>query len=82
MGTNMAARNQQKHHSVTEFCYKSVNLSLKELKNFALKNTFSNIRTVQIAKFPETRGLEALTRMLFFKFSEIIIGFCVKSEVQ
>ena len=29
-----------------------------------------------------TRGLEALTRMLFFKFSVIIIGFCVKSEVQ
>ena len=30
----------------------------------------------------KTRGLEALTRMLFFKFSVIIIGFCVKSEVQ
>ena len=29
-----------------------------------------------------TRGLEALMRMLFFKFSVIIIGFCVKSEVQ
>ena len=31
IGTNMAAGNQQK--SVTEFCYKSVNLSLKELKH-------------------------------------------------
>ena len=31
MGTNMAVGNQQKH--VTEFCYKSVNLSLEELKN-------------------------------------------------
>ena len=30
----------------------------------------------------ETRGLEALTRKLFVKFSVIIIGFCVKSEVQ
>ena len=33
MGTNMAAGNQQKHQSVTEFCFKSVNLSLEELKN-------------------------------------------------
>ena len=32
-GTNMAAGNQQKRASVTEFCYKSVNLSLEELKN-------------------------------------------------
>ena len=32
MGTNMAARNQQET-SVTEFCYKSVILSLEELKN-------------------------------------------------
>ena len=32
--------------SVTEFCYKSVNLSLEELKNI-------NTRTVQIAKFSE-----------------------------
>ena len=30
MGPNMAARNQQET-SVTEFCYKSVNLSLEEL---------------------------------------------------
>ena len=28
------------------------------------------------------RGLEVFTRMLFCKFSVIIIGFCVKSEVQ
>ena len=33
-------------------------------------------------QFNKTRGLEALTRMLFFTFSVIIIGFCVKSEVQ
>ena len=32
MGTNMAAGNQTET-SVTEFCYKSVNLSLEELKN-------------------------------------------------
>ena len=36
MGTNMAAGKQQKHHSVTEFCYKSINLSLKELKNIKI----------------------------------------------
>ena len=30
----------------------------------------------------KTRGLEALTRMLFFKFPVNIIGFCVKSEVH
>ena len=30
MGTNMAAGNQQKHPA-TEFCYKTVNLSLEEL---------------------------------------------------
>ena len=35
MGTNLAAGNQRKptETSVTEFCYKSVNLSLEELKN-------------------------------------------------
>ena len=38
--------------SVTEFCYKSVNLSLKELKNVTII-LYSNTRTVQIAKFPE-----------------------------
>ena len=36
--------------SVTECCYKSVNLSLEEFKNI---NFFSNSRTAQIAKFPE-----------------------------
>ena len=35
--------------SVTEFCYKSVNLSLEELKNIKII-LFSNTRTVQIAK--------------------------------
>ena len=38
--------------SVTEFCYKSVNLSLEELKNIKIL-LFPNTRTVQIAKFPE-----------------------------
>ena len=33
MGFNIAARNQQKHLSVTEFCYESVNLSHNKLKN-------------------------------------------------
>ena len=38
--------------SVTEFCYKSVNLSLEELKNVIII-LYSNTRTVQIAEFPE-----------------------------
>ena len=38
--------------SVTEFCYKSVNLSLEELKNIKVI-LFSDTRSVQIAKFPE-----------------------------
>ena len=38
--------------SVTEFCYKSVNLSLEELKNVTII-VYSNTRTVQIAEFPE-----------------------------
>ena len=38
--------------SVTEFCYKSVNLSLEELKNMTII-VYSNTRTVQIAEFPE-----------------------------
>ena len=29
-----------------------------------------------------TRGLEALTRMLFFKFAMIIIGLCAQSEAR
>ena len=37
--------------SVTEFCYKSVNLSLEELTNIK-NNTFSDTKTVRIAKFP------------------------------
>ena len=37
---------------VTEFCYKSVNLSLEELKNVTIVH-YSNTRSVQIAKFPE-----------------------------
>ena len=38
--------------SVTEFCYKSVNLSLEELKKVAII-LYSNARAVQIAEFPE-----------------------------
>ena len=33
MNSNMAGRNQQKHASVTEFCYKSVNLFFEKLIN-------------------------------------------------
>ena len=43
-----------KETSVTEFCYKSVNLSLEELKNVTII-LYSNTRTVQIAEFPEIR---------------------------
>ena len=49
MGTNMAAGNQQ-------FCYKSVNLSLEELKNVTII-LYSNTRTVQIAEFPKISHL-------------------------
>ena len=38
--------------SVTEFCYKSVNLSLEKLKNIKII-LFCNARTVQVANFPE-----------------------------
>ena len=38
--------------SVTEFCYKGVNLSLEELKNVTMI-LYSNTRTVQITEFPE-----------------------------
>ena len=38
--------------SVTEFCYKSVNFSLEELKNVTII-LYSDTRTVQIAEFPE-----------------------------
>ena len=38
--------------SVTEFCYKSVNLSLEKLKNIKII-LLSNTGTVQIAKLPE-----------------------------
>ena len=42
--------------SVTEFCYKSVNLSLEELKNVTII-LCSNTRTVQIAECPEISHL-------------------------
>ena len=48
----------------------------------ALTFTLVSIWKVQKVIFLETRGLPAFTRMLFFKFSVIVIGFCVKSEVQ
>ena len=51
MGTNMAAGNQPET-SVTEFCYKSVNLSLEELKNIKII-LFLIQEPVQIVKFPE-----------------------------
>ena len=38
-------------------------------------------RPIQFLLYTKTRGLGALTRMLFFKFSVIIIGFCVKFSV-
>ena len=42
--------------SVTEFCYKSVNLSDEKLKNVTII-LYSNTRTVQIAEFPEISHL-------------------------
>ena len=51
MGTNMAAR-KPTETSVTEFCYKSVNLSLEELKDIKII-LFLIQEPVQIAKFPE-----------------------------
>ena len=42
--------------SATEFCYKSVNLSLEELKNVTMI-LYSNTRTVQIAEFPKISHL-------------------------
>ena len=42
--------------SVTEFCNKSVNLSLEELKNATII-LYSNTRTVQIAEFPKINHL-------------------------
>ena len=42
--------------TVTEFCYKSVNLSLEDLKNVTII-LYSNTRNVQIAEFPEISHL-------------------------
>ena len=53
MGTNTATRRPETNRtSVTEFRYKSVNLSLEELKNVKIIH-FLHTRAVQIAKFPE-----------------------------
>ena len=56
--------------SVTGLCYKSVNLSLEELKNITVI-LFSNARTGQIAKFPE------ISR--FFKLNDSSFGRHVKA---
>ena len=48
--TNMAEGKQQKHLLLS--CYKSVNLSLEELKNIKMI-LFPIQETVQITKFPE-----------------------------
>ena len=50
MGTNGGRKPTET--SVTEFCYKSVNLSLERLKNIEIV-LFSNTRAVQIAKSPK-----------------------------
>ena len=50
MGTNMAAGNLQKH--VTEFCYKSVNLSLEELKNVKIR-LFFKYKNCSDSQLPE-----------------------------
>ena len=42
--------------SFTEFCYKTVNLSVEEVKNVTII-LYSNARTVQIAEFPEISHL-------------------------
>ena len=61
MGTNMAAGNHAET-SVTEFCYKRVNLSLEELKNVTII-VYSKARTVQIA--------ELLSHLLNQKYSSL-----------
>jgi len=50
MGTNMAAGNQQKHLSLS-FATKGKFISRVTQKQYS--TTFSNARTVQIAKLPE-----------------------------
>ena len=49
MGTNMAAGKQQKHLSLSFATKARVSRGTQK----RLKNTFSNTRTVQMAKFPE-----------------------------
>jgi len=39
-------------------------------------------KTLNTLKVIQTRGLEALTWMLFFKFAIIIIGLCVRIEAS
>ena len=54
--------------SVTEFCYKSVNLSLEELENIKII-LFLIQEPVQIAKFPEISHCLIKCRVTQFKHS-------------
>ena len=57
--------------------------SQPQIKNHVYsKHEWQNVILISLLFLLRTRGLEALMWMLFFKFSVIIIGFCVKSEVQ
>ena len=73
--SKLTSRNGLKYHKIR---YKSRgNIPIKP---FQFQFTFACF-LISYLFYKQTKGLEALTRMLFFKFSEIIIGFCVKSEV-
>ena len=61
-GAHLADGRKPAETSVTEFCYKSVNLSLEELKNVTII-LFSNTRTVQIAEFPKINNRLFLTNI-------------------
>ena len=76
--------------SVTEFCYKSVNLFLEELKNVTII-VYSNTRTVQIAEFPEinhflnqhhsslARHVNATSRKLRITCVKLVIRVLIKT---
>ena len=61
--------------SVTEFCYKSVNLSLEELKNVTII-VYSNTRTVQIDESPE------ISHALFKPISQLSRPSCKCHDTQ
>ena len=48
----------------------------------AIKTYLEMAICVAIVVMIKTRGLEALTRMLFFKLAMIIIGLCANSEAS